>query len=338
MEAVVTVEGLVDMTPSWNGRRVMVTGATGLLGSNLVSELVERDAEVIAVVRDDVPASALWNGVTARRVNVVHGDVCDADLMLRTLNEYEIGVVYHLAAQTIVSIANRHPLSTFESNVRGTYLLLDACRIYGAADAIVVASSDKAYGDHDELPYTESAPLIGRHPYDVSKSCADLISQSYAISFGLPVCVTRCGNLFGPGDLNFNRIIPSTIRSVLRGQPPVLRSDGSMVRDYFYVRDGSLAYLRLAEKMMSTGLSGEAFNFSNEVQLTVLEIVERILALMGSDLKPVILGSATGEIKHQYLSAEKARRLLQWAPSYDLVTGLTETVAWYTQHLMADAR
>jgi CDP-glucose 4,6-dehydratase len=338
MEALVTAERLLEMTTSWAGRRVMVTGATGLLGSNLVSELVERDADVVAVVRDDVPASALWKGVAASRTNLVHGDICDGDLMLRTLNEYEVEVVFHLAAQTIVSIANRHPMSTFESNVRGTYMLLDACRVYGGAKAIVVASSDKAYGDHDELPYTEDAPLIGRHPYDVSKSCADLISQSYAISFGLPICITRCGNLFGAGDLNFNRIIPGTIQSILRQQRPVLRSDGSMIRDYFYVRDGALAYLQLAEKMMSTGLRSEAFNFSNEIQLTVLEIVERLLHLMGSDLTPVILGTATSEIKHQYLSAEKARTMLQWTPSYDLDTGLAETIEWYRQHVGVGAR
>lgn len=313
----------------WRDRRVLVTGATGLLGSSLVGDLLSLDANVVTLVRDHTPASALWLNGAAAAVNVVHGDVCDLDVMVRALNEYEIDVVFHLAAQTIVSIANRHPLSTFETNVRGTYLVLEACRQYGVASAIVVASSDKAYGEHAELPYRETAPLIGHHPYDVSKSCTDLIAQSYHHSFGLPVCTTRCGNLFGPGDLNFNRIIPGTIRSLHLGESPVIRSDGSLIRDYFYVRDGSQAYLTLAENMISAGISGEAFNFSNEVQLTVLDVVEAVRVLMESDRRPVVLGTAHGEIKHQYLSAEKARRELGWSPRFTLDEGLAETIPWY---------
>jgi CDP-glucose 4,6-dehydratase len=313
----------------------LVTGATGLLGSTLVEDLIAQNAFVVALVRDEVPTSALWSGPASGHLNIVHGDICDLGLVLRAMNEYEIEAVFHLAAQTIVSIANRHPMSTFESNIRGTYTLLDACRQYGGARAIVVASSDKAYGDHQELPYREDAPLIGRHPYDVSKSCTDLIAQSYFVSFGLPVCVTRCGNLFGAGDLNFNRIVPGTIRSLLLGEAPVIRSDGTLIRDYFYVKDGSIAYLALAEQMLTRGVAGEAYNFSNEIQLTVLDVVERIRAAMGSDLQPRVLATSSGEIKHQYLSAHKARTDLGWLPRYTLDEGIAETIPWYRRWLSA---
>jgi CDP-glucose 4,6-dehydratase len=303
----------------WSGRRVLVTGATGLLGAALVDELHQVGASVVAVVRDHVPSAAVWSTGASAAMDVVSGDICDGDLMLRALNEYEVDVVFHLAAQT------------FESNIRGTYMLLDACRAYGKTSAIIVASSDKAYGDHDELPYREDAPLIGRHPYDVSKSCADLISTSYHRTFGLPINITRCGNLYGPGDLNYNRIVPGTIRSILNGEAPIIRSDGKMIRDYFYVRDGALAYLQLASHTLTTGLAGEAFNFSNEIQLTVLDIVQAILRAMDSDLEPVVLGTASGEIVHQYLSAAKARSDLGWSPQFDLDSGLRETIDWYSE-------
>jgi CDP-glucose 4,6-dehydratase len=268
------------------------------------------------------------------RVKVVRGDVRDQALMERALGEYEIDTVIHLAAQTIVGIANRNPVSTFETNIGGTWSLLEASRRSPTVKQIVVASSDKAYGDHEQLPYSEDAPLVGRHPYDVSKSCADLIAQAYAATYGLPVAVTRCGNFYGGGDLNWNRIVPGTIRSVLRGQRPVIRSDGQFIRDYFYAEDGAAANMTLAEKLAGDPkLRGEAFNFSNEVQVTVLELVARILKLMNSELEPDIRNEATNEIRHQYLSAEKARRLLNWSPLFSLDGALSRTISWYEDFL-----
>ncbi len=317
-------------TSFWRDRPVLVTGATGLLGSWLVKRLLVLEADVVVLVRDWVPQSELVSGGMLDRVKVVRGDVRDGPLLERILGEYEIDTVFHLAAQTIVGIANRNPLSTFETNIGGTWSLLEACRRSPRIQQIVVASSDKAYGDHDDLPYDEDTPLVGRHPYDVSKSCADLIAQSYAHTYGLPVCVTRCGNLYGGGDLNWNRIVPGTIRSVLHGERPVIRSDGLYVRDYFYVEDGAIAYTDLAHKMsLDRQLAGECFNFSNELQVTVLELVNQILSQLGSDLEPDIRNEATGEIRHQYLDAQKARTRLGWEPAFSLAAGLERTIAWY---------
>ena len=317
-------------TEFWRDRPVFVTGASGLLGSWLVRRLLGAGADVVCLVRDWVPQSELVRGGLLDSVKVVRGDVRDQETVERALGEYEIDTVIHLAAQTIVGIANRNPVSTFESNVGGTWTLLEACRRSPAINSIVVASSDKAYGDHEQLPYNEDAPLVGRHPYDVSKSCADLIAQAYAATYDLPVAVTRCGNLYGGGDLNWNRIVPGTIRSVLRGQRPVIRSDGKFVRDYFYVEDGAAANMSLAERLGSDrSLKGQAFNFSNETQVTVLELVERILKLMDSDLEPDVRNEAMNEIRQQYLSAEKARSVLGWRPLFTLDEGLRATIAWY---------
>ncbi len=323
------------MTPAtrasfWRDRPTLVTGASGLVGGALTARLIGAGADVVVLERDDVPQSELTRSGMREKVKTVHGSVEDVLLMERVLGEYEIDTVVHLAAQTIVTIANRNPLSTFESNVRGTWSLLEACRRSSTVKQIVVASSDKAYGDQDALPYTEDAPLQGKHPYDVSKSCADLIAQSYAHTFGLPVVISRCGNFYGGGDLNWNRIVPGTIRSILRGTRPVIRSDGKSIRDYFYVEDGAAAYMTLAEQLaMRPELKGEAFNFSNELQVTVLDLTQKILAAMGSDLKPDIRNEATNEIRHQYLSAAKARKVLAWKPLFNLDEGLTKTIEWY---------
>jgi CDP-glucose 4,6-dehydratase len=318
----------------WRDRPTFVTGGTGLVGSWLVGRLVEAQADVVCLMRDHVPQSELQRRGLLNRVKVVHGDVCDQALLERVLGEYEINTVIHLAAQTIVGIANRNPISTFETNIRGTWALLEASRRSPTVKGIVLASSDKAYGDQEKLPYDEGAPLQGQHPYDVSKSCADLIAKAYAVSYRLPVAITRCGNFYGGGDLNWNRVVPGTIRSVLRSDRPVIRSDGSFVRDYFYVEDGAAAYMLLAERLADNpDLRGEAFNFSNESQVTVIDIVRRILRLMGSDLEPDIRNEATNEIRCQYLSAQKARRLLAWAPLFDLDEGLRRTIAWYRANL-----
>lgn len=318
------------MSAFWRDRPTLVTGATGLVGSWLTRRLVEAGADVVCLVRDWVPQSELMRSRVVEKVKTVRGDVADQDALERTLGEYEIDTVIHLAAQTIVSIANRNPISTFETNIKGTWALLEAARRSPAVKQIVVASSDKAYGDHDKLPYDEAAPLQGRHPYDVSKSCADLIAQSYAATYDSPVVVTRCGNFYGGGDLNWNRIVPGTIRSVMKGERPVIRSDGKYIRDYFYVEDGAIAYMLLAEKLAADRtLKGEAFNFSNELQVTVLDLVSAIMRSMGSNLEPDVRNEAKNEIKHQWLSAAKARSRLQWAPTFNLEQGLQRSIAWY---------
>jgi len=328
------MEGLGMNYSFWQDRPTFVTGATGLLGSWLVRRLLDEGADVICLVRDWVPQSELVRTGSLDMVKVVRGDIADQALMERALGEYEVDTVFHLAAQTIVQIANRNPLSTFETNIKGTWSLLEACRRSPAVKQIVVASSDKAYGDHEQLPYNESAPLQGRHPYDVSKSCADLIAQTYAATYGLPVAVTRCGNFYGGGDLNWNRLVPGTIRSLLRNQRPVIRSDGSYIRDYFYVEDGAAANMLLAQRLAaSPELRGEAFNFSNELQVPVLELVRKISEIMGSDLRPEVRDEARNEIHHQYLSAEKARRLLEWSPLFTLDEGLHATAQWYRAFL-----
>lgn len=320
----------------WLDRPTLVTGATGLVGTWLVARLAEAGADVTCLVRDWVPQSELVRSGQIAGLKVVRGDVRDQAVLERALGEYEIETVIHLAAQTIVTIANRNPVSTFETNIAGTWSLLEACRRSPRVAQIVLASSDKAYGDQEELPYTEETSLSGKHPYDVSKSCADLIAQTYATTYGTPVVITRCGNFFGGGDLNWNRIVPGTIRSILRGQRPVIRSDGSLVRDYFYVEDGAQAYMTLAEKLAAEpALKGRAFNFSNEIQLTVRELVGRILQAMQSNLVPDVRGEASHEILHQYLSAAAARRDLGWAPRFSLEEGLGRTIAWYRRFFAA---
>src|SRR3989440_2950919 len=269
----------------WRDRNVFVTGATGLLGSSLVRELITCGARVTCLVRDWVPDSNFYRLHLDREVRSVNGAVEDRELLERVLGEYEVESVFHLAAQTIVGIANRNPISTFETNIQGTWALLEACRRSPRVRQVVVASSDKAYGDQVRLPYDEATPLQGQHPYDVSKSCADLIARSYAVTYGLPVAITRCGNFYGGGDLNWNRIVPGTVRSVLRDERPVIRSDGNFTRDYFYVEDGAAAYMLLAERLArDPSLPGDAFNFSNESQVTVLALVRRLVAPLRSDL------------------------------------------------------
>jgi CDP-glucose 4,6-dehydratase len=320
----------------WRDRRVLVTGCTGLVGSWTTRFLVERGAHVVGLVRDQVAGSELHRSGFDARIDVVRGAVESQSRIERILAEYEIQTIFHLAAQTIVGVANRSPISTFKSNIEGTWCVLEAARRCGYNPQVIVASSDKAYGDQEKLPYTEDAPLQGRHPYDASKSCTDILALTYGHSYQMPVCVTRCGNFYGGGDLNFNRIVPGTVRSVLRGERPVIRSDGTFIRDYFYVKDGALAYLHLAECLArKPELAGHAFNFSTEIQVTVLELVEMILQQMDSKLEPEVLGIASNEIKHQYLSAEKARTMLGWSARYGLKESLGETIQWYEGYFAA---
>lgn len=315
----------------WTDRRVFVTGCTGLLGSWLTEVLVSHGANVVGLVRDRVPKSKLMQSGLIDQITVVSGEVEDYLLLERSLNEYQIQTVFHLAAQTIVGIANQSPLSTFDTNIRGTWQLLEACRRTSWVESVVVASSDKAYGEHHNLPYTEEAELKGRHPYDLSKSCTDMITQGYSYTYGLPVSIARCGNLFGPGDLNFNRLIPGTIQSVIRGEAPVIRSDGKATRDYVYVEDAAEAYLSLAEAMASKPeIHGNAFNFSYERPMQASEIVESILKTMDrKDLKANILNNATNEIQHQFLASGKAHKMLGWEPRFNFEEGLRRTIPWY---------
>ena len=330
------MSGSAADTAFWRDRPTLVTGATGLVGGWLVRRLVEAGADIVCLVRDWVPQSELVSSRLIENVKTARGDIRDQAMLERVLGEYEIDTVLHLAAQTIVPIANRNPVSTFETNVAGTWALLEACRRSPAVKQIVVASSDKSYGDQEKLPYDEATPLQGRHPYDVSKSAGDLIAQSYAITYDLPVMVTRCGNFYGGGDLNWSRIVPGTIRSVLRDKRPVIRSDGQFVRDYFYVEDGAAAYTLAAERLgADRSLLGEAFNFSNEQPISVIDLTKLILNLMGSDLEPDIRNEASNEIRCQYLSAAKARDRLGWRPLFQLEEGLRKTLDWYRQLLGA---
>lgn len=320
----------------WQDRRVLVTGATGLLGSWLVKRLLEQQAEVICLVRDWVPQSELVLSEDLEKCRIVRGDLCDLPLLERVLAEYEVKTVFNLAAQTIVTISNNSPLSTFEANIQGTWVLLEACRRVPYVAQIVTASSDKAYGSQPVLPYTEEMPLQGLHPYDCSKSCADLIAQSYAHTFGVPVAITRCGNFYGGGDLNWNRVVPGTIRSVIRGERPIIRSDGKFVRDYIYVEDGAAACMLLAEKMNENPkLAGQAFNFSTETPLNVLELVNLMLTRMKSDLEPEVLSQAKNEIRDQFLCSTKAKEMLGWKPVYTVEQALDKTIDWYRRYFQS---
>jgi CDP-glucose 4,6-dehydratase len=325
----------VDVEPGyWRHRSVLVTGATGLLGGWLIEALLARGASVVCLVRDSVPQSRFHTDGIDRRVTTCQGDVTDQGTLERVIGEHEVRCVFHLAAQTIVGIANRNPVSTFQSNVAGTWAVLEACRRSPLVSEVVVASSDKAYGEQSDLPYREEAPLHGRSPYDVSKSCADLLAQSYAATWGTPVVVTRCGNFFGGGDLNWNRLIPGSIRSLLAGEPPIIRSNGMFVRDYVYVEDGAEAYIHAAEALSANrDIAGRAYNFSLERPLTVLQMVKLIMEATGVALEPIILDEATNEIPAQYLDSTRARQELGWAPKVGLEEGLLRTVDWYRNHL-----
>ena len=322
----------------WRDRPVLVTGATGLLGGWMVRRLIALGADVVCLVRDWNPNSLLLRGDLVSKVTLVRGDINDQELIERVLAEYEIDTVEHVAAQTIVGTALKSPIGTFETNIGGTWRMLEACRRIGTK-RIVIASSDKAYGEQQNLPYTEETPLSGQHPYDASKSCADILAQTYAHTYGTQIAITRCGNFFGGGDLNWNRLVPGTIRSILRGNDPVIRSDGTFTRDYIYIEDAVEAYLDLSMALVQRPeLAGEAFNFSTETPLSALKVVELILAAMGSKLKPDIRNEARAEIPHQYLSAAKARNILGWKPYIAFDDALVRTIEWYRDYFQENAR
>ncbi len=317
----------------WSNKKVFVTGITGFLGSWLAIELVKRGAEVTGLVRDQVPESNFNLSGISKRVNIVHGSLSDLEGLSRALLEYEIEYIFHIAAQAVVGVANQNPISTFESNIRGTWSLLEAARRKGKLEGVVVASSDKAYGTQ-AVPYREEAPLLGENPYDMSKVCAEFISKSYAKTYGLPVAITRCSNLYGGGDLNFSRIVPGTVRSLLLEEAPIIRSDGSPTRDYVYVMDAVRGYLALAEKINDSKIRGQAFNLGSAQPISVLDLTNRIIMASGKKhLRPLVQGKGKmhAEIDRQYLDITKAKELLHWSPAVSLEEGLRETCAWYQQ-------
>ncbi|MBV8673317.1 MAG: GDP-mannose 4,6-dehydratase [Acidobacteriaceae bacterium] len=328
-----------DAVSYWNGKTVFITGATGLMGSWLVKALMRQGAEIVALVRDHVPDSMVVREGLINRIATVSGDLESLPTLHRAIAEYQPHTVFHLAAQPLVQVAKRDPVGTLRANVMGTWNALEACRLTAGSN-VVIASSDKAYGATENLPYRETHPLQGRYPYDVSKSCADLIAQMYAATYGLKTTIARCGNLFGGGDLNFSRTIPGVIKATLAGDPFIIRSDGKFVRDFLYVKDAAEAYLALGERLAEDpSVSGEAFNFSLEEHLTVLDIVHMTLNIMGrTDLKPVIQNIASSEIREQYLDASKARERLGWQPRYGMKEGIRETVNWYREHFATENR
>lgn len=323
----------------WQGKKVFVTGGNGFLGSWLIKNLVDQGAEVVALIRDIIPRSNLALLGYDKKISIIYGKVEDYDLLVRILHEYEIDTCFHLAAQALVGVANQSPFSTFESNIKGTWSILEACRLVSTIKRVVVASSDKAYGSHGQLPYTEDFKLQGLHPYDASKSCTDLLSQTYYNTYKLPVAVLRCGNIYGGGDLNFSRIIPDTVRSMYANKNPIIRSDGLFKRDYIHVSDVVNAYLVVAENLERQEIKGQAFNFGTEKPITVIDLVNMMLKHAGkTTLNPVILNEAKYEIREQYLSIAKARKLLSWNPQVSLEEGLRMTLEWYKEYLEINKR
>jgi len=326
---------------AWAGSNVLVTGAGGFVGAWLALELANRGARVVALLHDRQPVSSLEALGGERQAVRAYGSVTDEALLDRLLNRYEVDTVFHLAAQAIVGAANRSPLPTFEANVRGTWTVLETARRCSTIRRVVVASSDKAYGEHVQLPYTEEFSLLGLNPYDASKACADVIARSYHKAFRLPVVVVRCANIYGGGDLNFSRIVPGTIHSALRGEPPIVRSDGTPVRDYLYVEDAVRGYLAAAERLEDPAVAGCPFNFGTKRPVAVLELVGAILNATGrSDLKPKVLGKGklSGEIDRQYLSSVRAHEVLGWSARESLESGLMKTTAWYAKFLAGQER
>ncbi len=318
---------------TWAGRPVVVTGAGGFLGAWLAKALLEKHAQVICLIRDGVPNNMLTMLGVADKVHIVRGDIVNYPDIERAINEYDAKTVFHLAAQALVGIANRSPLSTFETNIKGTWNVLEAARVIDTVEETIVASSDKAYGDQPVLPYTEDASMNGLHPYDASKSCTDILARTYAHTWDMPVTVTRCANLYGGGDLNWNRIVPDTIRALVRKQSPQIRSDGKFMRDYMYVEDAAEAYLCLAEQTAREDVRGKAFNFGLGRPVSVLEVVNELCDIHGERIEPTILNQASGEIRDQYLDCSLAQQVLGWEPRHDLTQGLTKAYAWYTDYL-----
>ncbi len=316
----------------WKEKNVFVTGADGFIGGWVAKRLVDEGANVTVIVRDMKVENAFDSLVFRQKVNIVQGDIADTLLMQRIMNEFSIEYVYHLAAQAIVGIANKSPLSTFETNIKGTWNILEAARNCSSIKGVVVASSDKAYGDQEKLPYTEDQPLKGLYPYDASKVCTDVLTRCYFKTYGLPIAVTRNANTYGGGDMNFNRIVPQTIKSLIDGEVPVIRSDGLLERDYMYIKDAVDAYLLIGENMDREDVMGNAFNFGVGQPISVINLFNKMIKISGSKIKPKILNQASNEIKRQYLCVDKVKKTFGWEPRYSLDAGLKETMEWYKRY------
>ncbi|OGS32926.1 MAG: sugar dehydratase [Elusimicrobia bacterium RIFOXYC2_FULL_34_12] len=317
----------------WKDKNVLITGHEGFLGSNLTKILISADANIVGLDIDVRRENTLFSKEDYKKIVTIKGSVADYNLVKKIISKYKIDVVFHLGAEAIVGKCIKNPLLTFSSNIEGTWNVLEVCRNSKTVKSIVTASSDKAYGSHKILPYKEDASLHGDHPYDVSKSCADLIAYTYFHTYGLPVATTRCGNIYGPGDFNFSRIVPDTVRCMLANKPIEIRSDGKFTRDYVFVEDIANGYILLAEKLNVLKLGGEAFNFSDENPITVIELVKKLYQLDGKKPNYKILNQAKYEIKHQYLASQKARKILKWKPEFTLETGLKKAIDWYTKYL-----
>src|SRR3989338_2710931 len=316
----------------WKSAKVLVTGADGFIGSHVAKALIEKNADVTTIVRDIKKTNNMGILDIKNKNNIVHGDLVNFKDCERAINEYDVELCFHIAAQAIVGPANRSPLSTFESNIKGTWNILETCRVSKTIKGLIIASSDKAYGQQKKLPYTEDSPLNGYFPYDASKACAEIIARSYYMTYSLPLAITRNANTYGPADMNMSRIIPDVITSLLNGKQPIIRSDGTPERDYMYIKDAVSAYLALAENLHRKDVVGQAFNFGTGKPVKVIELYNKIIKLMGRSIKPKILGEAKNEIDRQYLSIEKARRILKWQPKYGLSDGLKETIDWYKKN------
>jgi len=318
---------------NWMGMNVLVTGADGFIGSHIAKALIDKGSEVVTIVRDIKKRSNIDILGFKEKITIINGDITNYSDCERAVNEYDIETCFHIAAQAIVGTANRSPISTFESNIKGTWNVLEACRLSRTINSLIIASSDKAYGQQKKLPYTEDSPLSGYFPYDASKACAEIIARSYFMTYRLPLAITRNANTYGPADMNFSRVIPDVITRIIKNEQPVIRSDGTPKRDYMYIKDAVNAYLTLAENLHRKEVVGQAFNFGTGKPISVLELFNKIIKLMGKDAKPKILGEAKNEIDIQYLSIQKAKNTLKWEPKYNIEQGLKETIAWYKDYL-----
>tara|TARA_Y100000310_G_scaffold262419_1_gene272079 strand:- start:3741 stop:4715 length:975 start_codon:yes stop_codon:yes gene_type:complete len=317
---------------SWKNTNVLVTGADGFIGSHIAKALVEKGARVVTIARDIKKTNNMDILDLKDKIDIVRGDIINLEDCERAINEYDIEFCFHIAAQAIVGPANRSPLSTFGSNIKGTWNILETCRTSKTIKGIIIASSDKAYGQQKKLPYTEDSPLNGYFPYDASKACAEIIARSYFMTYNLPLAITRNANTYGPADMNMSRIIPDVITRLVKDEQPIIRSDGNPERDYLYIKDSVNAYLILAENLHRKEVVGQAFNFGTGKPISVLDLYKKMIKIVGKDVKPKILGQAKNEIDRQYLDSSKAKKVLGWEPEYDIDSGLKETIEWYKKY------